>query len=157
MQLWVEDEYGVRCSRHVPARAQAWRAGNQCGISVLTPQRAATPNATTNASPMKRPDTVLLLQPWSTAVIQTTKSRMATTATALSHIVLLHVLHVKNCGIKTGWQAQRSQMKVMADRMRTLSSRQKRVEWDARGICSSDFSATGSAAARSAPDFFSKP
>jgi hypothetical protein len=36
---------------------------------------------------IRRPDGVLLLQPWSTATIQTTNSRMALTARVLSHIV----------------------------------------------------------------------
>ncbi len=39
-----------------------------------------------NATPMNRPEIVLLLQPWSTAIAQTTKSRMVTTARPFSSI-----------------------------------------------------------------------
>ena len=56
------------------------------GTRVRTPQTAATPNPKANADPTRRPDGVLLLQPWSTALIQTRKSRMAKIARALSHI-----------------------------------------------------------------------
>jgi len=56
------------------------------GTRVRTPQTAATPSPKANANPTRRPDSVLLLQPWSTALIQTRKSRMAKIASALSHI-----------------------------------------------------------------------
>jgi hypothetical protein len=56
------------------------------GTRVRTPQTAATPSPKANANPTRRPDGVLLLQPWSTALIQTRKSRMAKIARALSHI-----------------------------------------------------------------------
>jgi len=44
------------------------------------------PNALMNATPMNRPEIVLLLQPWSTSIAQTTKSRMVTTARPFSSI-----------------------------------------------------------------------
>jgi len=39
-----------------------------------------------NPTPMTRPDIVLLLQPWSTAITQTTKSSMAVLPRTLSHM-----------------------------------------------------------------------
>jgi hypothetical protein len=54
--------------------------------NLRTLQRAAIPNPITNAKPTIRPDGVLLLQPWSTALIQSTNSRIAPTAIPFSHI-----------------------------------------------------------------------
>jgi hypothetical protein len=54
--------------------------------NLRTPQRAAIPSPITNAKPSIRPDDVLLLQPWSTALIQSRNSRIAPTAIPFSHI-----------------------------------------------------------------------
>jgi hypothetical protein len=40
-----------------------------------------------NATPMHRPETVLLLQPWSTEITQAMKNKMAIPPNTLSHIV----------------------------------------------------------------------
>ena len=45
--------------------------------------------ASTNTTPIKRPDRVLVLQPWSTATIQTTNRTIAVAASAFSHMVCL--------------------------------------------------------------------
>lgn len=44
------------------------------------------PSPTTKASPIARPDGVLLLQPWSTALIQRMNRRIAAIASALRHM-----------------------------------------------------------------------
>jgi hypothetical protein len=41
------------------------------------PQAAPAPNSAMNARPMMRSVTVFLLQPWSTAITQTTNRKMA--------------------------------------------------------------------------------
>src|SRR5581483_4415175 len=60
----------------------------QWGNRVLTPHAAATPRSTMKLRPIILSAEVLLLQAWSTAVIQTTNRRIAPAATTLSHIVL---------------------------------------------------------------------
>src|SRR5215472_14624712 len=62
---------------------------------VRKPHRAATPKATIKPKPIKRPETVLLLQDWSTATTQTTKSRMAPAPKAFSH--MLHFQSAAEC------------------------------------------------------------
>ncbi len=58
------------------------------GRKVRTPQAAATPSPTMNATPMHRPETVLLLQPWSTEMTQAMNKRTAIPPNSLSHMVL---------------------------------------------------------------------
>ncbi len=55
---------------------------------------AAAAMRTTNTKPITRPESLLLLQPWSTATSQTTKSAIAIPATALIHTTSLLILLV---------------------------------------------------------------
>lgn len=53
-----------------------------------------------NPTPMTRPDMVLLLQPWSTAITQTTNSSMAMLPRTLSHMTSPFVIftRIEACG-----------------------------------------------------------
>jgi len=54
---------------------------------VRAPQAAAAPNNAIKTIPTNRSETALLLQPWSTAVSQTKKTMIASTANPFSSII----------------------------------------------------------------------
>lgn len=56
---------------------------------VRNPQTAETPKITRKVSPTRRPDRVLLPQPWSTAISQTTKSRIAPVPSAFINMLVI--------------------------------------------------------------------
>ncbi len=66
----------------------------QCQNRVRTPHTAATPKTTANATPVNRFEALLLLQPWSTAVIQTRNSRIAPAARAFIHMRVISSTHM---------------------------------------------------------------
>jgi len=67
-----------------PVEARLQPESRQRGLlypnSVLTPHQAAKPNAARKASPITRPEIVLLLQAWSTATSQTKNRAMPQSA-----------------------------------------------------------------------------
>jgi hypothetical protein len=71
------------------------------------------PITMTKPNPVRRPDSVLLLQTWSTATIQTTNSRMAPEATILIHIFHSPAHHQELDEALLAPQAQASQVGVI--------------------------------------------
>ncbi len=65
------------------------------------PHVAATVVRTTNTNPMARPESVLLLQPWSTAISQTMNSVIAILATAVIKTISLLILPVDWNNLRT--------------------------------------------------------
>jgi serine/threonine protein kinase len=75
---------GILLYRHLIAAGPSDEL--QRAKSTRTPQSAAAPSTATNATPVILAARSLLLQPWSTAAIQTRNNTIATTLRLLSHI-----------------------------------------------------------------------
>ena len=88
LRLEDAEEHGkapsMKVPRPIPDKAGCSQRGSP--VSVRKPQNAAAARSTRKPRPVTRLESVLLLQPWSTAASQTKKKTIARMPRPLSHI-----------------------------------------------------------------------
>jgi hypothetical protein len=108
------------------SRSSTGRKLQRGPTNVRTPQTAAIPMAARKAAPINRPDIVLLLQPWSTAISQTKNSTIAPEARSF-----VHIAHSSGTSLpskptrRKGRQSHHAVTPALPSNSRTLSSRAK--------------------------------